>query len=129
MAFRLPARFILTPQVQYEYSQHRVSDLRAELGKYFTSRGFFNVYYEENIKSNFTSVGIGLRYNFSFALSSMSATRLDRAVAMVQSASGSVIYDDRTKYVGYDSHSAVGKGGLLIEPYLDLNGNGKRDPG
>ncbi len=129
MAFRLPARFILTPQVQYEYSQHRISDLRAELGKYFTSRGFFNVYYEKNIKINFTSVGIGLRYNFSFALSSMSCTRIDRAVAMVQSAAGSVIYDDRTKYVGYDSHGAVGKGGLLIEPYLDLNGNGKRDPG
>jgi hypothetical protein len=129
MAFRLPARFILTPQVQYEYSQHRISDLRAELGKYLTFRGFFNVYYEKNVKSNFTSVGIGLRYNFSFALSSMSCTRVDRSVAMVQSGAGSVIYDDRTKYVGYDNHGAVGKGGLLIEPYLDLNGNGKRDPG
>jgi len=129
MAFRLPAGIILTPQVQYEYSQRRISDLRAEMGKYFTSRGFFNVYYEKNIKSNFTSIGIGLRYNFSFALSTMSFTRVGDAVAMVQSAAGSVIYDDRTKYVGYDNHSAVGKGGLLIEPYLDLNGNGRRDPG
>jgi hypothetical protein len=129
MAFRLPARIILTPQVQYEYSQRRISDLRAEMGKYLSSRGFFNVYYEKNIKSNFTSVGVGLRYNFAFTLPSMSFTRVDHAVAMVQSASGSVIYDDRTKYVGYDNHSAVGKGGLLIEPYLDLNGNGKRDPG
>jgi hypothetical protein len=31
--------------------------------------------------------------------------------------------------VNYDKHSAVGKGGLLIEPYLDLNGNGRRDAG
>jgi len=129
MAFRLPAKIILTPQVQYEYSQHRISDLRAEIGKYVSSRGFFNVFYEKNIKSNFTSVGLGLRYDFSFALSGISFTRVDRTLAMVQSASGSVMYDDRTKYVGYDKHSAVGKGGLLIEPYLDLNGNGKRDPG
>jgi hypothetical protein len=129
MAFHLPARFILTPQVQYEYAQGRISDLRAEMGKYLSSRGFFNIYYEKNIKSNFTSLGIGLRYNFSFAMPSMSFTRVDHAVAMVQAASGSVIYDDQTKYVGYDNHSAVGKGGLLIEPYLDLNGNGKRDPG
>jgi hypothetical protein len=129
MAFRLPAKMILTPQVQYEYSQHRVSDLRAELGKYVTSRGFFNVFYEKNIKSNFTSIGLGLRYDFSFALSSISATRIAHNVAMVQAASGSLIYDDQTKYVGYDKHSAVGKGGLLIVPYLDLNGNGRRDPG
>jgi hypothetical protein len=129
MAFRLPAKFILTPQVQYEYSQHRIIDMRAEIGKYLSARGFFNIYYEKNIKSNFTSIGLGLRYDFSFALSSMSATRVDQAVAIVESASGSLIYDDRTKYVGYDKHSAVGKGGLLIEPYLDLNGNGRRDPG
>jgi hypothetical protein len=129
MAFRLPGKIIVTPQLQYEYSQHRISDVRAEMGKYLNSRGFFNIYYEKNIKSNFTSLGIGLRYDFSFAMSSMSFTRVDQAVAMVQSASGSMIYDDQTKYVGYDKHSAVGKGGLLIEPYLDLNSNGKRDPG
>ena len=129
LAFRLPGKIILTPQVQYEYSQRRISDLRAEMGKYLGSRGFFNVYYEKNIKSNFTSVGLGLRYDFSFALTSMSGTRIAHAVAIVESASGSMIYDDRTKYLGYDKHSAVGKGGLLIEPFLDLNGNGRRDPG
>jgi len=129
MAFRLPARFILTPQVQYEYSQRRISDLRVELGKYLSSRGFFNVYYENNIKSNFSSIGLAVRYDFSFTLASISATKIGNAVAMVQSGSGSLMYDDQTKYVGYDKHSAVGKGGLLIEPYLDLNGNGRRDPG
>jgi hypothetical protein len=129
MAFRLPARFILTPQVQYEFSRPRISDLRVELGKYLSSRGFFNVYYENNIKSNIRSIGLAVRYDFSFAVSSMSVTQVDHAVAIVQSGSGSLIYDDRTKYVGYDKRSAVGKGGLLIEPFLDLNGNGRRDPG
>jgi hypothetical protein len=129
MAFRLPGRFILTPQVQYEYAQRRISDWRTEMGKYVSSRGFFNVFYEKNIRSNFTSAGVSMRYDFSFSLTSMSVTRVGPAVAMVESGSGSLIYDDQTKYVGYDKHSAVGKGGLLIEPYLDLNGNGKRDPG
>ena len=129
MAFRLPGRVILTPQVQYEYSQHRISDVRAEMGKYLSSRGFFNVYCERNIKSNFTSAGVGLRYDFRFGLTSLSATRINHAVAVVETGSGSLIYDDQTKYLGYDKRSSVGKGGLLIEPYLDLNGNGKRDPG
>src|SRR5579863_5062835 len=105
MAFRLPGRFVLTPQVQYEYAQHRVSDWRTEMGKYVSSRGFLNVFYERNIKSNFTSIGLSLRYDFSFGLTSMSATRVGAAVALVESGSGSLIYDDRTKYLGYDKHS------------------------
>ena len=129
MAFRLPAKIILTPQVQYEYAQHRISDLRAEMGKYLSARGFFNVFYEKNIKSNFTSVGLGLRYDFHFGVTSGSGTRIDRTLALVQSASGSMQYDNRTNYLGYDKHPSVGKGGLQIEPYLDLNGNGRRDPG
>jgi hypothetical protein len=129
MAFRLPGKFILTPLVQYEYSGRRITDLRTELGKYISSRGFFSVFCERNIKSNFTSAGLGLRYDFSCALTSLSATRIDRTAAVVESVGGSLIYDDRTKYLGYDKHSSVGKGGLLIEPYLDLNGNGRRDPG
>jgi hypothetical protein len=59
----------------------------------------------------------------------MSVSHIGSTVAMVESGSGSLIYDDRTKYLNYDKHSSVGKGGLLIEPYLDLNGNGRRDPG
>ncbi|HLX65849.1 MAG TPA: hypothetical protein VKR41_02605, partial [Puia sp.] len=104
MAFRLPGRFILTPQVQYEYAQRRISDFRTEMGKYVNSRGFLNVFYEKNIKSNFTSIGLSMRYDFSFALTSMSATRVGAAVALVESGSGSLIYDDRTKYLGYDKH-------------------------
>jgi hypothetical protein len=129
MAFRLPGKFVLTPQVQYDYAQRRISDWRTEMGKYVNSRGFFNVFYEKNIRSNFTSVGVSMRYDFSFGLTSVSATRVGPTAAVVESGSGSLIYDDQTKYVGYDKHSAVGKGGLLIEPYLDLNGNGQRDPG
>jgi hypothetical protein len=129
MAFRLPGRFVLTPQVQYEYTGRRITDLRTEMGKYVSSRGFFNVFYEKNIKSNFTSAGLGLRYDFSCALTSLSATRVDHTVAVVESFGGSLMYDDRVKYLGYDKHSSVGKGGLLIEPFLDLNGNGRRDPG
>ena len=129
MAFRLPAQFMLTPQVQYEYRQHRIIDMRAELGKYVNTRGFLNVFYENNLKSNFRSAGIGFRYNFSFATSSFSVTHVDQTTSMVQSASGSMLYDGRANYLGYNQHGSVGKGGLLVRPFLDLNGNGRRDPG
>ncbi|HZE83701.1 MAG TPA: hypothetical protein VE035_05290, partial [Puia sp.] len=101
MAFRLPAKIIVTPQLQYEYSQHKIIDMRVELGKYLDSRGFLNVFYEKNYKSNFQSIGIGLRYDFSFAVSGLSVTHVKNTTAMVESASGSMMYDNRSNYLGY----------------------------
>jgi len=129
MAFRLPAKIIFTPQAQYEYSQHKIIDMRGELGKYLDYRGFLNIFYEKNFKSNFQTIGIGLRYTFSFATTSLSITRVGGTSAMVQSASGSMMYDDRTNFLGYNQRSSVGKGAILVRPYLDLNGNGRRDKG
>jgi hypothetical protein len=129
MAFRLPGKIIFTPQVQYEYSQQQIIDVRAEFGKYLNSCGYANVYYEKNKKSNFQSVGIGLRYTLPFATTSMSITQVGNTSAMVESAGGSLIFDDQTKHLGFSQRSSVGKGGIVVRPYLDLNGNGRRDKG
>ncbi|MES1218867.1 MAG: hypothetical protein ABUT20_25400, partial [Bacteroidota bacterium] len=128
MAFRLPAKIIFTPQLQFEYSRPKIIDIRAEMGKYINSRGYLNVYYENNYKSNFQSVGIGLRYDFSFAISGLSFTRGNHGTGnMVQSASGSMLYDDRLHHLKFNNRNSVGKGIITVLPYLDLNGNGCRD--
>jgi hypothetical protein len=129
MGFRLPSNIIFTPQLQYEYSTHQIIDLRTEIGKYLDSRGFFNIFYEKNYQSNFQSFGIGVRYNFSFAISSLSVTQVAHASSLVESASGSLMYDNKSHYLGTNQRSSVGKGGIIVRPFLDLNGNGRRDKG
>ena len=128
MAFRLPAKIIFTPQVQYEYNHLKIIDIRGEMGKYINSRGYLNIYYENNYKSAFQSVGIGLRYDFSFAIGGLSFTRGNKGSGnMVQSASGSLMYNDRTNHVNFSNRNSVGKGAILVLPYLDLNNNGRHD--
>jgi hypothetical protein len=39
------------------------------------------------------------------------------------------MYDSRTNYLGTDNRPNVGKGGIIIVPFLDLNCNGRRDKG
>ena len=46
---------------------------------------------------------------------------------MVQSASGSLMYNDRTNHVNFSNRNSVGKGAILVLPYLDLNNNGRHD--
>ncbi|MEO5683528.1 MAG: carboxypeptidase-like regulatory domain-containing protein [Chitinophagaceae bacterium] len=128
MAFRLPSKIIFTPIVQYEYRQLKMISIRGEVGKYINSRGYLNTYYENNFKVGFQSIGIGLRYDFSFAISGLSFTRGNRGAGnMVQSASGSMLYDGRRGHVTLNNRAGVGKGAITLLPYLDMNGNGRHD--
>ncbi len=127
MVFRFPAKFVFTPQAQYEYNQKKIIGMKGELGKYLSTHGFLNVFYENNFKSQFQSVGIGLRYDFSFAQMGFSARHSDHTSTLVQSARGSLMYDGKTDYLGLNNRTNVGKGGIIIVPFLDLNCNGRHD--
>jgi hypothetical protein len=126
--YRFRSGFRLNPQAQYEYGQNKFSKLKMEVEKNISTRGFVNVSYERNmvgLKSNIVTVGF--RYNFSFAQTFFSASKDKDAVRTVQSARGSIMYDKNSGYVGASNQSQVGKGGIIIKPFLDLNCNGSRD--
>lgn len=128
MAFRFPKNIIFTPQAQYEYNRQKFIGIKEELGKYIGSRGYFNVFYENNFKSGIRNIGIGLRYDLSAALTGLSVIHGNHNNSIVESASGSILYDARTRYTGFSNHSSVGRGVLIVVPFLDLNDNGRRDP-
>jgi len=126
--FRFPHGIRLTPQAQFEYRQKNFSMLKLEAEKNMFNRGFINLSYERtSVNNNMGLVTLGLRYNFSFAQAFFSATRSAHTITTTQSARGSLLYDNHTKYLGASNQSSVGKGGIIISPYLDLNSNGRRD--
>ncbi|MFT3703167.1 MAG: hypothetical protein QM802_12390 [Agriterribacter sp.] len=130
LTVRLPGKIIFTPQLQYEFTGNKLISARAEMGKYINSREFFSAFYENNFKSNFQNAGISFRYDFSFAVAGLSFTKGSRGSgAIVHSASGSLLYNDRTKRAIFNNRSSVGKGVITILPFLDMNGNGRRDAG
>lgn len=131
MTFRLPKGIRFTPQVQYEYREKRVSKLKAEVAKNIFTRGFLNLSYEKvfvNDYINTSALTVGFRYNFSFAQTFFSASKTSDVTTSTQSARGSLMYDGKTNYLTLNDQTSVGKGGLVILPFLDLNCNGKRDP-
>lgn len=126
LSFRLPKQLMITPQIQYEYMQKKIMATRCELGKYFFRNGYLNVSYEQNYRSNFSNVSIGIRYDFSFSQIGLSASRSNEISTLVQSARGSLILGN---FMDVNSRTSVGTGGIVILPFLDLNGNGRRDKG
>lgn len=128
LSFKLPGAFVLSPQTQFDYNREEFISMKCGLEKHLFKNGYLNLSYEQNFKSNFSNIEAGFRYDFSFAQVGLSTRRSNNTTTLVQSASGGVMVDAKTNYVGGNSRASVGKGGMTLFPYLDLNCNGRREP-
>ena len=129
LAFQLPAGFVVMPDIQYGYTQHRFISSKLRVEKRFMDHAFFNLSLEKNFISNINYGEVGLRYDFRFAQTGMSVRRSDRKTSFVQYARGSIINDKESGYLGTDNRTNVGKGAISVTAFIDINSNGRRDQG
>ena len=129
LSLRFPGGFIIMPQAQFGYTQKEVISAKVALEKHLLEHAYLNMSYEQLFVNNIKLAEVGFRYDFSFAQTGASVRQSDKRTSFVQYARGSIINDSKTRYLGTDNRTNVGKGGISITPFLDLNTNGKRDPG
>lgn len=126
----LPLKILMTSQVQYDFKTGAPVFARFNFERHLLGKGFLNVGYQEYFNINNRNFLVGLRYDFSFARAVVSVlSGSDGSYSRVEAASGSLIYDGKSNYLNANSRMNVGKGGMLIIPYLDLNHNHKKDKG
>ncbi|CAM4208562.1 hypothetical protein GILI108418_10035 [Gillisia limnaea] len=126
--YRLPNKFLFSPQVQYDFSRNQFNNLIFELERPVFERGFLNIAYENNILRNAHIFEVGLRYMFNFAQTSVTSRIGNRNTSFVQSARGSLMLDSNTGYVMTNNRTAMSRAALTIIPFLDYNNNGVKDP-
>jgi hypothetical protein len=126
--YRLPNKFLFSPQVQYDFSRNQFNNIIMEIERPVFENGFLNVAYENNMLRNAHIFEIGLRYAFNFAQTSVTSRLGNQNNSFVQSARGSLMLDDNTGYIMANNRTAMSRAALSIIPFLDYNTNGKRDP-
>lgn len=129
MSFRLPKGFIFMPQTQFNYSSGEFISVRGAVEKRVKNRGTLNLSYEQNFKTKYSSIDFGFRWEFRFAQAGINVRRGGGSTTFVETASGTIMADAKTKFIGTHLRPSVGKGGIVVYPFLDLNANGKRDKG
>lgn len=131
LTFRFSKGYLLTPQVQYEYLTKDLMSAKCLLEKSVFRRGYLNLSYEHNFRQSFSSVGFGFRYDFRFAQVSYNSTHSNGSAGSVQTlmARGGAHIDARTRNVTLTNRTAVGRAGLTVVAFLDMNCNGRRDEG
>lgn len=127
LAFSLPFRYALRPQIQYTYREKRINSTRLELEKQVFGNGYLNIAFDNNFSYHTQNLSLGLRLDLSFMRTSLSANQANRRTTLTQSLSGGLTYDAATRSVQLNNRTNVGRAGLVIYPYLDLNGNNKRE--
>lgn len=129
LAFRLPLDFVIMPQAQVGYTNQDLISAKLVIEKRLLVRGYLNMSYEQLFITNSRFAELGFRYDFSFAQAGASVRQSNKTTSFVQYARGSLINDSKTKYLNFDNRTNVGKGGIAITAFVDINSNGKRDPG
>jgi cell division protein FtsN len=129
LAVRLPRNFLIMPQAQYSYSEGDFMTAKLGLEKRIFDKGYLNLSMERNFRHNITMGEIGMRYDFSFAQTGASARQTNGQATYVQYARGSLINDRPTRWLKADNRTNVGRGGISVVAFLDLNANGIRDNG
>ena len=125
--YRLPNKFLFSPQVQYDFSRNQFNNIILEIERPVFKQGFLNIAYENNFLRNAYIFEVGLRYTFHAAQTAMTSRIGNRNSSFVQSARGSFMLDDNTGHIIASNRTAMSRAALTIIPFLDLNQNGIKD--
>lgn len=125
--YRLPENILFLPKIQFDYSDKKFTNLALGLEKAVFDRGYLNMSYENNFLRNNYTFQVGFRYLFDFAQTSLTSRIGNQNSTFVQSARGSLFYNDKTGSAFINNRSSVGKAGITIIPFLDFNNNGIKE--
>jgi hypothetical protein len=127
VAYRFPNGIVLRPQVQFNYMHGELVTTKWEVEKQILRKGFVNFSFQRNVATKISTVLLGIRYDFSSFRTAFTGIRSNKSTAVVHSASGSLLYEASTNTLVSSSRTQVGRGGIILSPFLDINGNGRRD--
>ncbi len=129
LGFKMGRYTNFRPQAKFDITNKHLISLKAELERSFSQKAFLTLSYEENIRSAYRSMEVSFRYDLPFAQTSTSARIANDRLITSESARGSFAFGSGNGYIHVDNRSTVGRGGITITPFLDINHNEKRDTG
>lgn len=119
--------FVFRPQSQIDITNQNIISIKGEIEKRISRSGYFSLSTEENFRSGYRSIDFSFRWDLPFAQSNFSARYTGQDIITSQGMRGSVAFGTGNGYVHSDNRSTVGRGGLTLIPFIDVNHNGTKD--
>ena len=128
LSYRLNSGLVVRPSVGYNLKTNKLVRFSSEIEKRVLKM-YFSVSYERNFQFKNDNFFVSFKYDLPFSRVALSSSSSNNNLMFSENAQGSLAFGGGNKHVHTGSNSAVGKGGILFHPFLDLNQNGKLDTG
>jgi hypothetical protein len=123
MGIRFGHGITLRSQSQFNFSNFAFIALNAHVEKRIARSGLVSLSYDENLMASSRSVSLSFRWDLSFAQTNFSTRIGTDEISANQGLRGSLAFGTGKGYVHATNRSAIGRGGLTIIPFIDLNHN------
>jgi hypothetical protein len=128
LSYRLGKGFTLRPSARYNITESKFISYKVAFEKSIP-KGYFTFIYERNLLYDDNFISLNFRYDLNFARTNVSVSHSNGKMYTSESAQGSLAFGSGNKYVHGSNNPSVGRGGISLYPFLDLNHNGIFDKG
>jgi hypothetical protein len=125
--FRLPGKINLRIHLQYDINDNQINSIKLDIEKRILKTGFITLSYEENIPGNARNLQFGVCFDLSFAQSGFNIVTGNKTTTLHEALKGSLQYNSQINKAIVSNRSGVGRGSMILLPFLDLNRNNKYD--
>lgn len=127
LGFRFFHTLSLRPQVQYDFSNKDLIFTKVELENNFSPKSNLSLVWENNVRNNINTIELTFRYDLSFMQTSVNTRVSKDYISTGQSAIGSFAFGSGNGRVIADIRNQVGRAGITVIPFLDVNNNNRKD--
>ena len=118
----------ILPSAQYNASENSLMSCKVSFEKSIP-KGYFTFSYERDFLYDKYFLSFNFRFDMSFARTNFSALASNGKMFTSASAQGSMALGSGNNYVHGSNNPSVGRGGISLYPFLDMNNNGIFDNG
>lgn len=129
LGFKFGKYMSFRPSAQYNYTTNNLISIKGEVETKMFKDANVAFRYENSVMSKTHSFNLSFRYDLPYVATYVAAGYSNRQLQASESARGSFSFGSGKKHVIVDKRGSVGRSGLTIESFVDINFNGKRDKG
>ncbi len=116
------------PSVQYNYTNNEFISYKAEFEKPIFRNAYLMLGFENNIVQKYSSFNLAFRWELSALSGYVSSYFNKKTPQLAASVRGGLAFDSGHNHVCADSREMVGRSGISIMAFVDMNFNGVKDP-
>jgi len=123
LSYRMKNGFTIRPSAQYIINSNQLMSYEINIEKYIP-KGNISLTYRRDVLSNDHSVNLNFKFDLNFARIILATTYNRGQAYSAQNVQGSLAFGSGKNKILGSNNSSMGKGGLSLYPFLDINENG-----